>query len=112
MDQTIQTCCWHQPSDEDESNGNPEDEPANTGSKCKVGKKASSASKKLKLNEAPKIKQGCKRACVDSEDVGSTDENADHMEDQADAYEQLRPERKTDQPVCGAIKIISVIVRC
>jgi hypothetical protein len=95
-------------SDEEESNDGLEGEPAHTGSKCKVGKKASSAStKKQKPNEVPKTK--CKRAHVDSEDVESTDKNAGDMEDQADAYEQLRLERETDQPVCGEIRIVLAI---
>ena len=75
-----------------------------------MGKKASSAStKKQKPNEVPKTKQALKRACVDSEDIESTDENAGDMEDQADAYEQLRLEHETDRPVCGEIKIVLVI---
>lgn len=93
-------------SDEDEPNSAPEDKPVNSGSKCKAGKKASSQAvrKKQKPNEVPKTKQAHKRAHVDSEDVGSTDENASQMEDQADAYEQLRLKCKTDQLVCGEIK--------
>jgi len=82
------SCWWIKPSwkakhatglnssDAEESNDGLEGEPANTGSKHKVGKKASSAStkKKQKPNEVPKTKQARKRAHADSKDVESTDE--------------------------------------
>jgi hypothetical protein len=44
-----------------------------------------------------------------SKDVESTDENAGDMEDQADAYEQLRLEHETDRPVCREIRIVLAI---
>ena len=92
-------------SDEEES----ETEPPISGSKCKADKKASSMIKKQKLNDAPiaktKRSQAHKSACVDSKDIESTDDNAGHTEDQADAYEWLRLECKTDQPVRGEIII-------
>ena len=52
-----------------------------------------------------KCGQAHKTAHVDSEDIESTDDNAGHTEDQADAYEQLRLECETDRPVCGEIII-------
>ena len=96
-------------SSDEESNGDPQDEPANTGPKHKASKKASSASNKQKPNEAPKAKQARKRARVNSEDAESSDEDAGHAEDQADAYERLRLERETDRPVCGEINYLLVI---
>jgi len=96
-------------SSDEESNGDPQDEPANTGLKHKASKKASSASNKQKPNEAPKAKQARKRARVNSEDAESSDEDAGHTEDQADAYEWLRLERETDRPVCGEINYLLVI---
>ena len=84
-------------------------EPANTGLKHKASKKASSVSNKQKPNEAPKAKQACKRAHVNSEDAESSDEDAGHAEDQADAYERLRLEHETDRPVCGEINYLLVI---
>ena len=92
-------------SDEEES----ENEPPIAGSKRKADKKASSTIKKQKLNDTPIAKtkhgQAHKSAHVDSEDIESTDDNAGHTEDQADAYERLRLERETDRPVRGEIII-------
>ena len=97
-------------SSDEEFNGDPQDEPINTGQKRKASKKASSATNKQKPNEAPKAKQARKRAHVDSEDAESSDEDAGHAEDQADAYERLRLERETDRPVCGEIKTMNYLL--
>jgi hypothetical protein len=47
---------------------------------------------------------------MDSEDAESTDEDAGHTKDQADAYKQLRLEHETDRPVCEEIKIIHYLL--
>jgi hypothetical protein len=97
-------------SSDEELNGDPQDEPVNTGAKRKASKKASSATNKQKPNEAPKAKQAHKRAHVDSEDAESSDEDPGHAQDQADAYEWLRLECETDRPVCGEIKTMNYLL--
>jgi hypothetical protein len=84
-------------SDEEESDGNSDNVNANAGSKRKAGKsKDNSTSKKRKLKEPPKKTQAHRKSPVDSDAAGSMDGNGG---DQADAYEKLQLERKTDRPV-------------